>query len=64
MKSFATYRQEMMTTVEILRKKIEPYLTCDLSIAIQDALFQKVFEHTGQLHTYAISQMQDNLKML
>jgi hypothetical protein len=54
----------MMTNVEILRKKIEPYLTSELSIIIQDALFQKVFEHTGQLHTYAISQMQDNLKML
>ena len=53
-----------MTTVDILRKKMEPYLTCELSLVIQDVLFQKVFEHAGQLHTNAISQMQDNLKML
>jgi fido (protein-threonine AMPylation protein) len=63
-KSFTTYRQEILTTLDLLRKKTEVYLTSDLSLLIHDTILQKIFEHVGQLHNSAVSQLQDHLKML
>jgi hypothetical protein len=63
-KSFNTYRQEILMTFDLLRKKTEPYLTCDLANTIADYIIQKILENSIQLNTLALTQIQDQLKVL
>ena len=58
------YRQEILKTLEFLRKKVDPYLSCDLASSMQDFLIQKIIENTIQLNTLSLTQLQEQLKIV